>query len=56
MALLLTQHINRMYVTNLNSHSVSVIDTNSDTVVDTIMVCNGPYGIAFDSTHNRIWT
>ena len=32
-----------------------VIDTNSDTVVDTIMVGNGPYGIAFDPIHSTMY-
>ncbi len=34
------------YVTNSASNSVSVIDTGDDTVVDTVLVGNGPEGLA----------
>ena len=44
-----------MYVSNGNSNTVSVENTNTNLVVDTIKVGNGPYGIAFDSTHNRMY-
>lgn len=34
------------YVTNQNDDTVSVIDTSSNTVIATIPVGNGPFGIA----------
>jgi YVTN family beta-propeller protein len=36
----------RAYVTNEESHSVSVIDTASNTVAATIPVFGGPFGVA----------
>ncbi|MEU6365215.1 hypothetical protein ABZ876_05610 [Streptomyces sp. NPDC046931] len=36
----------RAYVTNLPSNTVSMTDTNTNTVIDTITVGNGPGGIA----------
>jgi YVTN family beta-propeller protein len=44
-----------MYVTNLYSGTVSVIDTNTNTVESQITVGQQPRGIAFDSTHNRMY-
>ena len=47
---------NRMYVTNIANNTVSVIDTNTNTVVaPPIAVESTPIGIAFDSTHNRMY-
>ncbi|NOJ30185.1 MAG: hypothetical protein DA328_08480, partial [Nitrososphaeraceae archaeon] len=44
-----------MYVTNYNDGTVSVIDTATNTVVDTITVGSGQYWIAFDSQNNRMY-
>ena len=46
---------NRMYVTNFAAASVSVIDTNTNTVVSTIPVGSVPRGIAFDPVHDRMY-
>jgi YVTN family beta-propeller protein len=41
-----TQAQTRAYVTNVNSNSVSVIDTASNTVVATVGVGSNPVGVA----------
>jgi YVTN family beta-propeller protein len=45
----------RLYVTNQFSHTVSVVDTETDQVVDTIPVGLVPYGIGIDPIANRIY-
>ena len=40
-----------MYVTNQGSTTVSVIDTTTNTIIDTITVGNTPIGIAYDPEH-----
>jgi YVTN family beta-propeller protein len=45
-----------MYVTNFEDDNVSVIDTNTNTVIDTITVGDGPFGIAFDPVNERMYT
>jgi YVTN family beta-propeller protein len=45
----------RLYVANFGSNSVSVVDTNSNTLIQTITGINSANGIAFDLTHNLIW-
>src|SRR5215217_5804606 len=42
-------------VTNLAEHTLSVIDTNTNKVVDMIALDNEPAGIAFDAVHNRMY-
>ena len=44
-----------MYVTNQNSDNVSVIDTTTNTVIDTISVGDTPFAIAYDSTNHRMY-
>lgn len=45
-----------MYVTNQGDGTVSVIDTNTNTVDPTpITVGTGPLGIAYDSDNNRMY-
>lgn len=44
----------RAYVANYGSQSVSVVDTQSHTVLETIPI-SGANGIAYDATHNMIW-
>ena len=44
-----------MYVTNSGGNTVSVIDTNTNTVVSTIPVGSQPIGIAFDPVHDRMY-
>ena len=44
-----------MYVSNFFSTNISVIDTSSNDVVDTITVDARPQGIAFDSLNERIY-
>jgi YVTN family beta-propeller protein len=44
-----------MYVCNFGSDTVSVIDTNTNTVGKPIPVGNGPSGIAFDPIHDRMY-
>ena len=43
-----------MYVTNFGDDTVSVIDTTTNTVIDTIPVGNVPLGIAYDPVQDRI--
>ena len=40
-----------MYVTNFNDDTVSVIDTNTNSVIATLPVEDGPVGIAYFSWH-----
>ncbi len=44
-----------LYVTNLNSNSVSVINGASNTVIDTIAVGLEPRGVAFDSSNGYLY-
>jgi YVTN family beta-propeller protein len=44
-----------VFVANSSSNTVSVIDVTSNTVVTTINVGNGPYGIAVDQTTNKVY-
>ena len=47
---------NRMYVTNIANNTVSVIDTNTNTVIaPPIAVGRTPVAIAFDATHDRMY-
>jgi YVTN family beta-propeller protein len=41
---ILTPNSHRLYVSNLNGDTISVIDTATNTVVDTISVNPGPAG------------
>ena len=43
-----------MYVTNQGGTTVSVIDTTTNTVIDTITV-NTPIGIAYDPDKHRMY-
>ena len=46
----------RMYVTNINDGTVSVIDTTTNTVIGkSIMVGNFPYDIAYDQVNERMY-
>ena len=49
----------RMYVTNFNDNIVSVIDTNTNTVIDAITnyswIGNGPTDITYDPVHERMY-
>ena len=44
-----------MYVTNQDDGTVYVIDTTTNTVVDTITVGEVPIGIAYDPLHHRMY-
>jgi len=46
---------NKIYVTNLDSNTVSVIDGSTDTVTNTITVGTGPYGVGVNPTTNKIY-
>ena len=46
---------NRIYVANHDSNNVSVIDGASNTVVATVAVGTGPYGVAVNPNTNRIY-
>ena len=46
---------NRMYVTNYNDDTVSVINTADNLVIATVTIGNTPNGIAFDSENNRMY-
>jgi YVTN family beta-propeller protein len=46
---------NRMYVTNYNDDTVSVINTADNLVIATVTIGNTPNGIAFDSTNDRMY-
>jgi len=46
---------NRMYVTNGDDDTVSVINTATNGVIETISVGDAPYGMAFDSANNRMY-
>jgi len=45
----------RAYVTNLNSDTVSVIDTASNTVIGTVPVGGDPEGIALNPAGSRAY-
>lgn len=45
----------RLYVANFGSNSVSVVDTNTNTILQTITGLTTANGLAYDSTHNLIW-
>ena len=45
---------NRIYVANLNSKNVSVIDGGTNKVVATVPVGSWPRGVAVNPTSNRI--
>ena len=45
----------RLYVTNLGSDSVSVIDTATNAVVATIPVGAGPWGVAVSPAGNHVY-
>ena len=45
----------RMYVTNNDDSTVSVIDTNTNTVIGTIPVGNQPSELAFDPLHETMY-
>ena len=42
-------------VTNVASDDISVINTSSNRVVDDIHVGSFPHGVAYDSSHNRVY-
>ena len=46
---------NRVYVTNIDNDTVSVIDVSTNTVIGTINVGNAPDSITFDSSNNRVY-
>lgn len=46
---------NKVYVVNEYSNTVSVIDTNTDTIKSTINLGNFPYGIDINPLNNRIY-
>jgi YVTN family beta-propeller protein len=46
---------NRMYVTNWDDDTVSVINTATNGVIETISVGDAPHGMAFDSANNRMY-
>src|SRR5205807_588725 len=46
---------NRVYVANLSSNSVSVIDGATNTALNYVPVGRGPFGLAVNSTTNRIY-
>ena len=46
---------NRVYVSNSVDDTLSVIDGNTNKVIDTILVGNTPRGISIDETSNQIY-
>ena len=44
-----------MYVANNGVNTVSIIDTATNTVIDTITVGNGLVGIAYDPDNNLMY-
>jgi len=50
-----TQYGPYAYVTNRGDNNVSVIDTSTDTVVSTIAVGTGPYGVGVSPTGTRAY-
>lgn len=44
------------YITNFTSDSVSVVDTNSNTVTTTIPVSTGAVGVAYSPDRSRVYT
>ncbi len=45
----------RVYVANFGSHSISVIDSDSHSVIRTITAITSANGLTHDPTHNIIW-
>jgi YVTN family beta-propeller protein len=45
----------RVYVANYGSDSVSVVDSASNAVLQTLGAIPRPNGVAYDSTRNRVW-
>lgn len=45
----------RVYVANSGSHSVSVIDSDTNTVINTITGLTSANGLALDTLHNVLW-
>jgi YVTN family beta-propeller protein len=45
----------RVYVANFGGDSVSVIDSSTNTVIETISGVTSANGIAYDETHNLVW-
>jgi YVTN family beta-propeller protein len=45
----------KAYITNFDSNTVSVIDTSSDTVIATIPVGTGPFGVAVNELKKRVY-
>ena len=46
----------RLYVTNRDSHSLTVMDTVSNKVIATIPTGERPFGLMVDSQDNRVYT
>jgi len=46
---------NRVYVANYGSDSLSVINTSSHTLIQTVGGLSSPNGVAYDPTHDLIW-
>ena len=46
---------NNIYVTNLVSDDVSVIESSSNTVISTVDVGDGPSALAFNPSNNNIY-
>jgi YVTN family beta-propeller protein len=44
-----------MYIINFDSDTISVINTNNNTLRNPIPVGDGPEAIAFDSVHNSMY-
>ena len=47
--------LNKLYVTEFNTNSISVIDTLTNTIITTIQVGLGPFGIAYDAPAHKIY-
>ncbi|MCB1905249.1 MAG: beta-propeller fold lactonase family protein, partial [Gammaproteobacteria bacterium] len=45
----------RVYVANNGTNSVSVIDTATNTVADTVAVGDRPYGVAVNPAGTRVY-
>lgn len=54
-AVAVNQNTNRIYVANLLSQSVSVIDGTTDTVVATVATANRPVAVAVNTVTNKIY-
>ncbi|MDF9655535.1 YVTN family beta-propeller repeat-containing protein, partial [Bacillus cereus] len=46
---------NQVWVVNISSNNVSVIDASSYAKLTTIAVGSGPYGVAVDAANNQVW-